>query len=244
MDGSKTTFIDIICNHAMLEIADVRLQTEMGISPAQFFRKMSLYVINAVPRFNRPPEAREWLKFTAPNYDDMEYIVPLTYSDGDLTINTESVGYEIVSVVKKQEDGYGGYEYIPVQSAAYNPETGIITIPEGYASGADVLEIDFYTDGTFDRELGYDMKDILGLLIQYAWEFRFANDYLLQQPKIKDKSFDVGNEANHMRAATERMRMLQERINQRLKSFEQSIAYRNIVLQNNTSTTVYSPENE
>jgi hypothetical protein len=243
MEENKTTFIDVICNHAMLEIADIRLQTEMGISPAQFFRKMSLYVINAVPRFNRPPEAREWLKFTAPNYDDMEYIVPDGINqDQNVTIQTDKPGYEIVSVVEKAEDGYGAYEYIPIKNAEYATETGVITIPEGTVSSGDTLEIDFYTDGVFDRELGYDMKDILGLLIQYAWEFRFANDFLLQQPKIKDKSFDVGNEANHMRASTERMRMLQERINQRPKSFEQGIAYRNIVLENSNNTT-YSPEN-
>lgn len=243
MEANKTTFIDVICNHAMLEIADIRLQTEMGISPAQFFRKMSLYVINAVPRFNRPPEAREWLKFTAPNYDDMEYIVPAGYDgSGNLTITTDKTGYDMCSVVKKEEDGYGAYNYIPVTGIEYDAETGTIVIEEGYADSGDVLEIDFYTDGVFDRELGWDMKDILGLLIQYGWEFRFANDFLLQQPKIKDKSFDVGNEANHMRASTERMRFLSERINQRLKMFEQGIAYRNVVLDGNPPVS-YEPEN-
>ena len=242
MDENKTTFIDLICNHAMLEIADIRLQTEMEISPAQFFRKMSMYVINAVPRFNRPPEAREWLKFTAPNYDDMEYIVPLTYNGGEMEIETQITGYEMASVVKKAEDGYGGTEYIPISSAVYDKETGKITIPDGFSESEDILEIDFYTDGTFDRELGYDMKDILGLIIQYVWEMRFANDFLLQQPKIKDKSFDVGNEANHMRASTERMRFLSERINQRLKSFEQNIEYRNKVIMNKERVE-YAPEN-
>lgn len=242
MDANKTTFIDVICNHAMLEIADKRLEKDMEISPARFFRKMSLFVINAVPRFNRPPEARQWLKFTAPNYDDMEYIVPDDFNGGDLVIDTGVPGYDMASVIKISEDGYGGYNYTPVQSAVYDPETGNIEIPFGPVLPGDMLSIDFYTDGLFDRELGYDMKDILGLLIQYVWEMRFANDFLLQQPKIKDKSFDVGNEANHMRASTERMRFLSERINQRLKSFEQNIAYQNVVLSGNDSMN-YSPEN-
>ena len=242
MNENHTTFIDVICNHAMVEIADIRLQTEMGISPAQFFRKMSLFVINAVPRFNRPPEAREWLKFTAPNYDDMKYIVPTEYRGGNLTIQTDKIGYDMCSVVRKTDDGYGEYNYTPVVGIEYDKETGDIEIAEEYVDIGDVLEIDFYTDGVFDRELGWDMKDILGLLIHYVWEFRFANDYLLQQPKIKDRSFDVGNEANHMRASTERMRFLSERINQRLKLFEQRVAYKNVVLDGNSSIA-YEPEN-
>ena len=237
-----TTFIEVICNHAMVEIADVRLQNEMGVSQARFFRKMSLYLLNAIPRFNRPPEAREWLRFTAPVYDDYDYTVPAEYTGGDIVISTGLKGYEMATGLRVQPSGYGTYEYIPIPGMAYDPETGDVTIPEGSASAGDNLALDFYTDGYFLRTLGYDIKDILGLLVQYIWEMRFANDYLLQQPKIKDKSFDVGNEANHMRAATERMRFLSERINQRLRSFEQNIAYQNTVLQNGAATA-YSPEN-
>lgn len=241
---AQTTFEDVICNHAMVEIADERLQEDLQTSPARFFRKMSLFVVNAVPRFNRPPEAREWLKFTAPSYDDFEYTVPADYTDGDLTIETGATGYGMASAIITQEDGYGAYIQTPVPIQEYDPETGNVTIADGSVTGGDAISIDFYTDGVFDRELGWDMKDILGLLIQYVWEFRFANDFLLQQPKIKDKSFDVGNEANHMRSTTERMRMLQERISQRLKSFEQNIAYRNVVIENNQGKTMnYAPEN-
>lgn len=239
---AQTTFIDVICNHAMVEIADERLQNDMAVSPARFFRKMSLFVINAVPRFNRPPEAREWLKFTAPSYDEYEYIVPTSYESGALTIETGATGYGMASVIKIADDGFGGYEHIPLSSASYDADTGNITIPDGYVSSGDAISIDFYTDGLFDRELGYDMKDILGLLIQCAWEFRFANDFLLQQPKIKDKSFDVGNEANHMRSANERMKFLQEQINQKLRAFEQNVEYRNQMILH-TGSTEYAPEN-
>lgn len=242
MESNKTTFIDVICNHAMVEIADIRLQNDMQTSQARFFRKMALYMLNAIPRFNRPPEAREWLKFTAPVYDDYDYTVPEDYISGDITIETGMTGFEIVTALRLQNTGYGTYEFIPFTGIAYDAETGNVTIPGGEISAGDNIAIDFYTDGYFDRELGYDMKDILGLLVQYVWEQRFSNDFLLQQPKIKDKSFDVGNEANHMRAATERMRFLSERINQRLKSFEQNIAYRNVVI-DNTTATQYAPEN-
>lgn len=239
---AQTTFIDVICNHAMVEIADERLQNEMAVSPARFFRKMSLFVINAVPRFNRPPEAREWLKFTAPSYDEYDCSVPTDYESGALTIETGVTGYGMASVIRIAEDGYGGYEHIAIPGAIYDAETGGVTIPDGNVNSGDALSIDFYTDGLFDRELGWDMKDILGLLIQYAWEFRFANDFLLQQPKIKDKSFDVGNEANHMRSANERMKFLQEQINQKLRAFEQNVEYRNRMILH-TGKTEYAPEN-
>lgn len=230
MDGNKTTFIDIICNHAMVEIADVRLQNELRISHARFFRKMSLFMLNAIPRFNKPPEAREWLKFTAPVYDDYDCVIPETADGEDVVIETGLTGYELVNAVKIQENGFGEYEFVSVPECVYDAETGNLTFPSGSVAAGDKIAVDFYTDGYFDRELGHEIKDILGLLVQYVWEMRFANDFLLQQPKIKDKSFDVGSEANHMRAATERMRFLSERIEQRLNKFEQDVAYRNTVL--------------
>ncbi len=227
---SQTSFIEVISNHAMVEIADIRLQKELSISPARFFRKMCFYMLNAIPRFNRPPEAREWLKFTAPVYDGTEYTVPADYNSGTINIPSGMIGFEICSVVKIEQDGYGGYQFAPIQSAVYDAATGNVTIPDGNVTAGDQLSVDFYTDGYFDRDLGYDIKRILGLLVQIVWENRFANDFLLQQPKIKDKSFDVGSEANHMRASTERMKFLNEQINQELKRFEQSLAYCSTVL--------------
>jgi len=239
---NKTTFIDVICNHAMLEIADIRLENDMATSPARFFRKMALYMLNAIPRFNRPPEAREWLKFTAPVYDDYDFTVETMDAGESITIETGIKGFEMVSAIRVQATGYGTTEFIPLTGTGYDAETGDVTIPSDIVSIGDQIAIDFYTDGYFDRELGYDMKDILGLLVQYVWEQRFANDYLLQQPKIKDKSFDVGNEANHMRSANERMKFLQEQINQKLRAFEQNVEYRNRMILH-TDRTEYAPEN-
>ena len=226
---AKTTFMDIICNHAMVEIADVRLQNDLRISPARFFRKMSFYLLNAIPRFTRPPEARQWLTFTAPVYDDLDYTVPEDYdASQELTIETGLLNFDLANAIKIQPDGYGEYEYIPVQ-ITYDPETGDVTIPAGKVEAGDSISFDFYTDGYFDRNLGYEVRRILGLLVQIVWENRFANDFLLQQPKIKDRSFDVGSEANHMRASTERMKFLNEQVNQEMKSFEQNVEYGDVV---------------
>ena len=228
---AQTTFIEIISDYAMLEIADTRLQKELAESPARFFRKMSFYMLNAIPRFNRPPEARDWLSFTAPVYDGFDIAVPGGYDPAeDYTVETGKVGFEMISAVTIQPDGYGAYEFVPVPIKAYDAETGNVTFAAGVVKAGEELAIDFYTDGLFDRELCLAMKRILGLLVQIVWENRFINDFLLQQPKIKDRSFDVGNEANHMRASTERLRFLNDQVNQELKSFEQNVWYNTVVI--------------
>lgn len=241
---AQTTFIDVICNYALVEISDVRLQKEMQTNPARFFRKMSYYLLNAIPRFNRPPEAREWLKFTAPLYDDYDLTVPDDYVVGTpLTVNTDLLEFDMVNAVKLAEDGFGGYEYIPLTISSYDSATGIVILSaENALNVGDNISIDFYTDGYFDRDLDYRVLRILGLLVQLVWENRFINDFLNQQPKIKDRSFDVGNEANHMRASTERMRFLNHQVNSELRSFEQYCAYNLTVLNEGVGTMLNPPD--
>ena len=223
-----TTFSDIICNHALVEIDDVRLQKKLAESPARFYRTMAMYMMNAIPRFHKPPEAREWLKFTAPQYDDYQYTTTDQDTGNSISIETGVKGYELCNAILIQADGYGGVANIPLPTE-YNEETGVVTIQGAFQPGM-TIDIDFYTDGVFDRNLGYDVKRILGLCVQVVWENRFVNAFLIQQPKIKDRSFDVGNEANHMRASTERLRELTARLNGELNAFEQDIEYGRVVL--------------
>lgn len=223
-----TTFSDIICNHALVEIDDVRLQKKLAESPARFYRTMAMYMMNAIPRFHKPPEAREWLKFTAPQYDDYQYTTTDQDTGESIAIETGVKGYELCNAILIQADGYGGVANIPLPTE-YDEETGVVTIQGAFQPGM-TIDIDFYTDGVFDRNLGYDVKRILGLCVQVVWENRFVNAFLIQQPKIKDRSFDVGNEANYMRASTERLRELTERLNGELNAFEQDIEYGRVVL--------------
>lgn len=69
-----TTYSEIICDYFMVQQEDVRLQDEMDENPAGFFRKMALYMKNGIPMFNRPPEAKEWLAHTDPDWEDTEYV--------------------------------------------------------------------------------------------------------------------------------------------------------------------------
>lgn len=239
-----TTFIDIICNHAMVEIDDVRLQKKMAESPARFFRTMAMYMMNAIPRFHKPPEAREWLKFTAPQYEDYQYTISANDISGEtstIAIPTGIKGYEICNAILMQPDGYGGTAIIPVETE-YDADTGIATIRGAFTEG-QMIDLDFYTDGVFDRTLGYDVMRILGLCVQLVWESRFVNAFLIQQPKIKDRSFDVGSEANHMRASTERLRELTARLNGELNAFEQDMEYNRVVLHNEPEIAAQYPMN-
>ena len=52
--------------------------------------------------------------------------------------------------------------------------------------------------------------------------------FLIQTPKIKDKSFDVGSESNLTRANTERVRMLTDNLNDEMRNFEQDVAYADV----------------
>ena len=225
---NQTTFSEVITDFAMVQIDDERLQALLLENPARFFRKMSLYMINAIPRFTHPPEARIWLRFTAPTYDDYTYMVTGA-EGGEAQIETGITGYSIASAVYTMDDGYGGLMDVPVEITASDPETGNVTlkIPEDLAPDTPI-GIDFYTDGTFDRELDYRVKRILGLCVQLEWEMRFINAFLIQTPKIKDKSFDVGSESNLTRANTERVRMLTDNLNDEMRNFEQDVAYADV----------------
>lgn len=231
----RTTFSEIITNYAMVEIDDVRLHKELALSPARFYRKMCLYMNNAIPRFNRPPVVRNWLQYTPPQWNDYQFKAVEDTASGEV-LETGMVGYDVASAVLQYDDGYGNvqFEVVPI---LYDPENGEVTIEQALPAGATV-DIDFYTDGEFQYELGDEMKRILGLCVQVVWENRFVNTYLLQQPKIKDRSFDLGSEANHMNAGTNRLRALTQMLNGELNAFEQAVAYSKVVIHHQMNAPV------
>ena len=125
-------------------------------------------------------------------------------------------------------DKFGNPVSAPVEGTSYDPETGIVTVPDGQAVW-DRLDINFYTDGVFPVELSYSEKEILGLCLQYIWESRYAGDWLNRVPKPKGKSFDVPSSAPQTRADTERLQYLKYQINGKIRSYMQGIAYQNVV---------------
>ena len=124
------------------------------------------------------------------------------------------------------EDGYGGLMDVPVPVLESDPETGEILLAVSEDIPPDtVIDIDIYTDGVFDRELDSRIKRILSLFVQYAWYSRYMNDWLIVTPKIKDKSFDTGNESNLTRANNERARLLLDEAYGEMLRLEQDAYY-------------------
>lgn len=217
-----TAWSTLITEYAAVEISDVRLDELLETNPALYFRKMAGYVLNAIPRFNRPPEIRTWLTYTAPIFDDLYYTSDTTQVL-PVTVDTGKTDFDLCSVGLIGTDALGNPYYTPV-TASYDSDTGEVVIQSDLQAGQEV-QFDFYTDGSFTNTLTVDMLRILSLCMQYVWESRFTNDFLIQFPKIKDKSYGVEAEANTSRAGTERLRMLKEQLNAEMLRYEQTLAY-------------------
>lgn len=218
----NTTFSEIITNFAMQGNKDLNWQSELATSPARFFRAKSAAVINAIPRFNRPPEMASFLTFSAPLYDDTSMTVDAEMPAGSV-IESGLKNYELCSVVIVHPDGSA----TPVEST-YDAATGNVTLSEAVSAGSSI-DIDAYSDGQFDRELTLEQKRILGLCVVTDWFYRFSNDWLNMTPKIKDKTFDVGSESAQMTANTAKYKEMEAMLNDALLRYEINVAHRNVV---------------
>lgn len=222
------TFSQILTQYAMQEINDINWTRELETSPARFFRAKSDTIIASIPLFNRPPEVQGWLSYTAPSYDDYLYTVTENTHNAPTVIATGKTGYEMCSAVLISTDASGFPSYKPV-TASYDAESGDVTISASLKSG-DSVDIDFYTDGVFDREITPEMCSILAQCIAVKWFDRdFGNDWLDNKQKIKDKSFDIGSVSAQMTAVTARKKENRLALNDRLLHFEQNIAMRQTI---------------
>ena len=167
-----TTWSEIITDYAMVEIDDLRMRTELQDNPALFFRGMSLYMKNAIPYFNNPPEMQGWLKNTPPSFADYCWTVPTDTAE-ETVVQTGQLGYELMSVQILSEEDNGVVGVTPYIGATYDSETGNVTFPAGLTEGTQ-FQMDFYTDGTFDNDLTEEEKRILGLCVDYVWNVRFS----------------------------------------------------------------------
>ena len=210
-----TYFAEIITG-AMLFMDDVRWQEQLAMNPAQFYRAKSAFVMHAVPRFNCPPNIQEYLHYTAPNYDDLEYTMP---QDGTV-VPTGITGYELC--VAGYTEYIGALPVFHQMPCTYDAETGDVTFTDTVASGAEI-SFDFYTDGVFDNELDDAQKRILSLATAVDWYFQFANQYLGVANLVVDKSFNLKAPSEHIRANTERLRLLQEQLRSELFAYEQRL---------------------
>lgn len=222
-----TKWSEIITDYAMVEINDDRLNEKLSENPALFFRTMSLYMKNGIPRFTEPPEEKQWLTYMPPICDSFECKVEQDVT----TVQTGKIKFDLCCVEVISEDRYENPVATPLAGAAYDSETGVVTLPSGLAVGS-ALSMDFYTDGEFENILSLDEKRILGLCVQIVWENRYIGTWLDRVSKVKDKTFDIGSESNQTRANTDRMRMLDGKLSGEMHKYAQNLRYRQIVPQN------------
>lgn len=225
-----TTFSDIITLAlASKVINDLRWEQDFGENAALFLRQKSQAMQLAIPKFNRPPEMRQYLSFTAPAFDDFEYVTDSAVT-GSITINTGKTGYELCNVGVFSVNQYQEADYTPVTGFSYNDETGDVVITGDYPANTD-FQFDFYTDGVFDQDLNYEIQEILCYCLAMVWETGFSGEWLNRTPILQDKTFKrASTESAWTEAQEHKRRAIETALNDRLMKYEQNAQYRQVVI--------------
>lgn len=217
-----------VITNSMQYVNDERWEEQLSVNPAQFFRAKSDTLKAAIPLLNSPPELLEWLTrdLVEPTYTDYAWESTADSTESAYTeIDTGAIGYELVSCVVRLN---GGTEFLPYTDFEYDSESGVVTFPKQEKAGIE-YELDFYTDGTFFRDLTLSQIRLLGLAIAVVWDEHFSADWLNLQPKIHDASFETVNEANYADKSNKRKLDNRQSFNDELKKYEQICAYQNLV---------------
>ncbi len=219
-----TTWADVIAS-AMVLIDDVRLEEQLAVSPAQFYRRMTGWVDLAFPRLNKPPELLSYITNgkTDPDYTDFEWISTEESTTGATQVDTGAIGYELCSVTVRIQHPNNTISLLPYNDATYNAETGIVTFPQQESAGI-AYDIDFYTDGTFP-DLSETQKRLMALSIATLWDNRFQRNWLAIGAKNHDDSFNPPNEQQYMEKSTKRWQANVVAFYDELREYEQSCAY-------------------
>lgn len=187
-----------------------------------FFNRMRAYMVEAIPKFNRPPEMLQKLAaYTAPAFESVSYT---TIAGENQTVETGVLGATVVSAGILETDDFGDVEYTPLAGVEYDPETGLVTLVGTFEAGSQV-EIDLYTGGTFDAELNEAEKGILAFAIYNRYEHRFDNDVLERQAKIRDSAFTTISEASQTQAGTARQREVDSQLYAMLRAYQDNVEY-------------------
>ena len=222
-----TAWADII-SAAMVQIDDVRLDEQMAVDPARFYRRMSAVIWQAMPLLSRPPELLTFLKtgLVDSAYDDAEWTSTTESKTQPTVVETGKIGFDLCSCVFRQYMPNGTVALLPY-AVEYDAQTGNVTFPVQAEEGLD-YELDFYTDGQFPTLTESQLR-LFALAIAVVWDERFSRSWLNMMPKIHDESFDTVNEANYTQQITKRLHDNRISFNDELRWYEQRVAYTNIV---------------
>ena len=220
------TTVSEIIGQAMIIIDDIRMQQELAVSPAQFYRTFFQYLEVAMTQVTKPPELYEYIvqNYHKPTYGDYTWVSTTESTSSTTLIETGMPGFELVSGTIVSVDGT---RKTPYSDFTYDTTTGNITMPVQQADNIEYV-FDMYTDGYYDN-ITARMERLLAEAFAIIWDERFQRNWLNMTPKLQDSSFSVVNEANYMSKLTERMTANRLRFSDELRNYEQDFAYRNTV---------------
>ena len=209
-----TSWADIV-TASLVQIDDVRLEEQMAVSPAQFYRRMSAMIQQAMPLLARPPELLAELKrsMVLPQYDDYEWQSTEESTTQSVQVNTGMLGYELCSVTQRVMHRNGTISLLPYEGATYDPETGVVTMPI-QATAYTNYDFDFYTDGSF-MDLTETQMRLFALALSIT-------------AKIHDDSFETVNEANYIQQTTKRLHENRIAFDHEMRAYEQLCAYNGV----------------
>lgn len=232
-----TPILQLISEYCSIYVDDIRLQDMAETNPPLYARKMVAYLKPAMALFTLPSYVQNYLlgtnsdpKYVEPQYTDVLYTTSQTYTENfSVDLGSEYAGYELVSCHIRITDNAGNVNLMPANIAAYDSDTGTVTIAVEQGNEIEqgtTLDFDFYTDGYFVNTLTPEMMNILGMCFQVVWQDRFNTDWLSNVSKVEDKSFFEQNRANKMRADTERLRELRQKLAAEMRAYEQRLYFK------------------
>lgn len=209
---------------AMVLIDDVRLQEQLTVSPAQFYRRMAGMLKQAMTLLSRPPELLSWLKsgMAEPAWSDAAWTSTEVSVHQETVLSTGQVGFDLCSVAAVTQDR-GRTAYLPYGGAEYDATTGDVTFPPQDRDGIEYV-IDFYRDGQLNT-LSASQLRLAARAVAVLWDERFERNWLSNTMKIKDDSFSTVNESNYMDKTNARMMKNRQAFDDELRQYEQLCAY-------------------
>lgn len=234
-----TKILQVITEYCSLYVDDIRLSDLASTDMPLYARRMYQYLKAGLPLFSIPTEMQSYLvgdkyspNLIEPKIDSALYQTTKDYNDNfEINLGEEYKGYELYSCRVREINRVGDVLYTPI-SADYDADTGIMTVKataDNPIMSGTVLDLDFYTDGYFVNDLTPTIMSIIGTCFQVVWQDRFNTDWLSMVSKIEDKSFTEQNRANKMKADTERLTQLRQKLYGEMRRYEQNLYQNNII---------------
>ena len=238
----STPILKVISQYCGVYVDDIRLQELAAVNPPLYARKMYNYFLPAISLFNQPENMQEYFfgtaenpNFTDPIIDSTSYLMEDTeQSDFIVNLGTSYAGFEMCACQVKTFDVLDNAILTPI-SISYDFDSGNVTVHatnENKVPQGAVLEFDFYTDGSFVKDLTHEIMNLLGMCFKVIWQNRFNTNWLSMVPKIEDRSFFEQNRANKMNADSNKLQNDVRWLNEELQKFETNLYIRQIMPSN------------